>query len=272
MEIRRHPLLPRALSIPTLLLLAVSAAVVARDARPAAVAELRIEPADGEYLAWADNLLAGPVEVVLRASGGVTLPSEPALPARASVPAHGSLLVARLRVPGGRGGRLSLELEGVPGSSNARPKDVEYLPPLRQADPRIDQGFDGEFSHADAENRYALDFATAAGTPVHAARAGIVMQVEARFRASGLARGEYIGRANFIRILHDDGSMALYAHLAPDGVLVRPGQQVAAGQRIGLSGNTGYSSAPHLHFVVQANRGGRLVAIPFRMQGLATVP
>jgi murein DD-endopeptidase MepM/ murein hydrolase activator NlpD len=61
--------------------------------------------------------------------------------------------------------------------------------------------------------------------------------------------------------------MALYAHLREGGVLVRVGQRVARGQEIGLSGNTGFTSGPHLHFAVQANRDMRLVSIPFRMFG-----
>ncbi|MEF9977526.1 MAG: M23 family metallopeptidase [Thermomonas sp.] len=236
---------------------------------PAAIATLRIEAGDGDYLAWADNRLAGPIEVILRPGAGGDLPSDPPLPARASVPALGSVLVARLRPASGRSGSLHLSLEGVPGSSNARPRDIDYLPPLR-GPARIDQGFDGSFSHDDAQNRHALDFAADIGTPVFAARAGTVMQVEAGFRAGGVASGEARGRANFIRILHDDGSMALYAHLAVDGVLVRVGQEVNAGQRIGLSGNTGFSTGPHLHFAVQVNRGMQLVSIPFRMRGVAT--
>ncbi len=237
---------------------------------PAAMATLRIEPGDGEYLAWADNRLAGPIEVILRAGAGGNVPSDPLLPARASVPARGSALMARLRPVSGRSGRLRLSLEGVPGSSNARPRDVDYLPPL-QGPARIDQGFDGSFSHGDVQNRHALDFAAEIGTPVYAARAGTVMQVEAGFRASGLASGDGRARANFIRILHDDGSMALYAHLAVDGVLVRVGQEVTASQRIGLSGNTGFSTGPHLHFAVQVNRGMQLMSIPFRMRGVAIV-
>ena len=233
------------------------------------ITHLRIEPAEGEYLVWADNLLAGPIEVRLEAAGGVSLPSTPALPARASVPAGDSVLVARLDAQGiGRNGLMRLSLSGVPGSSNARPLDVDYLPPFRQAS-RIDQGFDGSFSHQDDQNRYALDFVADIGTPVHAARAGMVMQVEAGFRKSGTNYSRDAVRANFVRILHEDGSMALYAHLAGNGVNVRTGQAVAAGERIGLSGNTGYSTAPHLHFVVQVNRGGQLVSIPFRMQGFA---
>ena len=262
----------RASAIAGTALLAVASALAQVPTEPAPLARLRIEPADGEYLAWADNTLSGPIEVMLRTTGDMPLPSDPPLPARASVPAGGSALVARLRITSGRSANLPLSLTGVPGSSNARPRDIEYLPPLQQVEPRIDQGFEGSFSHADEENRYALDFAADAGTPVLAARAGTVMQVEAGFRTSGLAYGEYAKRANFIRILHDDGSMALYAHLAADGVLVRQGQQVQAGQRIGLSGNTGYSTAPHLHFAVQVNRGMQLVSIPFRMRGVVAPP
>ena len=232
------------------------------------VAQLRIEPTEGGFLAWADNLLPGPIEVRLESTGGSPLASTPALPARASVPAHGSALVAQLDAQGiGRNGLMRLSLSGTPGSSNARPVDVEYGLPLHQAR-RIDQGFEGSFSHNDDQNRYALDFAVDVGTPVLAARTGIVMQVEAGFRSTGSNYARDGMRANFVRILHEDGSMALYAHLASGGASVRVGQAVVRGERIGRSGNTGYSTAPHLHFVVQVNRGGSLVSIPFRMQGV----
>lgn len=244
----------------------VPSSTVQRDA----VARLRIVAVDGGFEAWADNLLPGPVEVRLDTAGGARPQALPALPTRAGIPAHGSVLLSRLRPPPAREGRMQLRLNGVPGSSNAKPRDVAYLLPLQLAAARIDQGFDGAFSHADDENRYALDFAAPVGTPVLAARAGIVLQVETGYRAHGLDYAHDAARANFIRILHDDGSMALYGHLAPDGAQVVVGQRVELGQRIGTSGNTGYSSAPHLHFVVQVNRGGKLVSIVFRMQGVAT--
>ena len=232
------------------------------------MARLRIEAVDGGHLAWADNRLAGPIEVRLAADDATAPPSDPALPARASVPAGGSVLVARLPNPANRRGPARLRLAAVPGSSNARPRDVVYLAPLA-ASTRIDQGFDGAFSHADDENRYALDFAVDEGTPIIAARGGTVMQVEAGFHQGGSDRAGNAMRANFVRILHDDGTMALYGHLASGGALVVPGQRVAQGEAIGASGNTGNSSGPHLHFVVQVNRGMRLVSIPFRMQGVA---
>ena len=241
---------------------------------PSAVAWLRVEAGDGEYLAWADNRLAGPIEVLLDATqGNRNVVGEPVLPARATVPARGSVLVARLKnADPTREVRVGLSLASVPGHPSARPRDVEYLLPLRQSRVRVDQGFGGGFSHDDEQNRHALDFAAEVGTPVLAARAGVVLQVESDFSKAGLKRERYGGRANFIRILHDDGSMALYAHLATDGVYVRVGQRVEAGQRIALSGNTGFTTGPHLHFVVQVNRGMRLVSIPFRMQGVAMPP
>ena len=108
-----------------------------------------------------------------------------------------------------------------------------------------------------------------------AARGGVVMQVESDFDKAGLDREKYVERANVIRIVHDDGSMAIYAHLRLDGALVRPGERVDAGQRIGYSGNTGYSGGPHLHFAVLVNRGMDLESIPFRMQspaGVVSIP
>jgi len=233
-------------------------------AEPSAVARLRLETNNGRYLAFADNNLAGPIEVLLDARGG-SIDSDPQLPARATVPARGTTLVAV--IDSSRGGELLMN--SVPGDPNARPRDFDYLLPLQQRNFRIDQGFGGGFSHNDPQNRYAVDFAANIGTPVLAARDGVVMQVENDFAKAGLNRERYGGRANFIRILHDDGTMALYAHLREEGALVRVGQRVRAGQQIGLSGNTGFTTGPHLHFVIQVNRGMKLESLPFRMRGPA---
>jgi murein DD-endopeptidase MepM/ murein hydrolase activator NlpD len=239
-----------------------SVKVIPVAAEPSAVARLRLETNNGRYLAFADNNLAGPIEVLLQSRGG-GFDSDPPLPARATVPARGSTLVAVL--DGSRGGELLMD--SLPGDPSARPRDYEYLLPLQQRGFRIDQGFGGGFSHNDSQNRYAVDFAADIGTPVLAAREGVVMQVENDFAKAGLNRERYGGRANFIRILHDDGTMALYAHLREEGALVRVGQRVRAGQQIGLSGNTGFTTGPHLHFVIQVNRGMKLESLPFRMRG-----
>lgn len=228
---------------------------------PAPLARLELlDTGDGPE-AWAGNLLSGPIEVRLRALDAVPA-SSPPLPARATVPALGRTLVARLARADAR-----LVLDVVPGHPGARPRDVEYGWPLDTRVLGVGQGWGGAFSHRDDENRYAIDLAAPEGTPVLAARDGVVMQVETGYAAGGLGSPDDIARANFIRILHDDGTMAVYAHLAPGGARVRQGQRVRRGQHIGASGNTGYSGGPHLHFVVQANRGMRLAALPFRMFG-----
>ena len=68
---------------------------------------------------------------------------------------------------------------------------------------------------------------------------------------------------NFVRVLHDDGTMGVYLHLMQGSVVVREGQRVATGERLARSGNTGNSTGPHLHFVVQRNVGLAIESIPF---------
>ena len=238
------------------------------EGEPGAIARLRIENDGDRFLAFADNRLSGPIEVQLDFSRSDNVIGQPMLPARATVAARGSALVAVLSsADPDRGFDFELQMESLPGDPNARPSNVDYLLPLQQAAFRIDQGYGGHFSHRDAQNRYAVDFAADIGTPVVAARDGVVMQVESDFDKAGLNLERYGGRANFVRILHEDGTMTLYAHLKSEGVLVRVGQRVRAGQQIGLSGNTGFTTGPHLHFAVQVNRGMKLESIPFRMIG-----
>lgn len=244
--------------------------VIPVRAEAGAIAKLRIENDGGRYLAWADNRLSGPIEVMVNFSRNDNVVGEPGLPARATVAAGGSSLVAVLsRGDPARSGDFELRMDSLPGDPSARPADVEYLLPLQQAKFRIDQAYGGSFSHKDLENRYALDFAADIGTPVLAARDGLVMQVEFAFERAGLNQEKYAGRANFVRVLHDDGAMTLYAHLDSGGAMVRVGQRVRAGQQIGRSGNTGFTTGPHLHFAVQVNRGMRLESLPFKMAGPA---
>lgn len=246
--------------------------VIPVRAEPGAMARLRLEREEGMSLAFADNAIAGPVEVLLKFTKSVNTRGEPELPARATVPANGSVLLARLMPVRAGAGEFGLAMEVVPGDPRATPDDIVYGLPIPRDKLRVEQGFNGRFSHTDTQNQYAIDFRAAQGTPVLAARAGTVMQVESDFDKAGLDLEKYGGRANYVRVLHDDGTMALYAHLREEGVLVRVGQRVRTGQRIGLSGNTGFTSGPHLHFAVQVNRGMKLVSIPFRMTGVTDRP
>lgn len=94
---------------------------------------------------------------------------------------------------------------------------------------------------------YAIDFKMPIGTPVIAARAGVVVAARGEFYDGN---GEDL-HENFVFIKHDDGSVARYFHLTHNGALVKVGDQVKQGEQVGLSGNTGQSPAPHLHFDVQ---------------------
>lgn len=126
-------------------------------------------------------------------------------------------------------------------------KDFVYeLPFSAGGSFRLVQGYNGLFSHA-GEN--ALDFTMPEGTPVVAARGGMVIKVEQN-NNSGCPREECKSQNNTIVIYHDDGTMAEYAHLRYRGAKVNIGDRVRKGDVIGSSGNTGWSSGPHLHFVV----------------------
>ncbi|MDR1931182.1 MAG: peptidoglycan DD-metalloendopeptidase family protein [Spirochaetales bacterium] len=127
---------------------------------------------------------------------------------------------------------------------------------------RVTQGYNGKFTHQGPENQYALDFDLDTGSPVFAARAGLVFDIKKNSNRGG-ASSAYNNDANYISVLHDDGTIANYIHLRLNGVLVAPGERVEAGQHIGYSGNTGVSSGPHLHFDVQVpSIDGRMHSIP----------
>lgn len=142
--------------------------------------------------------------------------------------------------------------------------DFPYgLPFQRGKSYKLIQGFGGAFSHQSAASWYALDFAMAIGEKVCAARAGVVVLVKEDSREGGPSR-KYKGKDNHLVILHKDGTLAYYVHLRHQGVLVEEGQSVERGQLLGLSGNTGYSTRPHLHFVIRKPTQNGPIAIPFR--------
>jgi murein DD-endopeptidase MepM/ murein hydrolase activator NlpD len=98
---------------------------------------------------------------------------------------------------------------------------------------------------------YAVDFAMSEGTPVCAARSGIVAGYwdESDIQGDSQLFSKF---GNYVIVQHPDKTYAMYLHLKKGGVYVRPGQHVDAGQKIALSGNTGWSKGPHLHFHVFA--------------------
>lgn len=100
------------------------------------------------------------------------------------------------------------------------------------------------------------------GTGVYAARSGIVIEVASDFFQSGTDLTVDGPRANVVRVHHDDGTMSLYGHLNWNLIRVVPGQRVERGEYLADSGNTGFSTGPHLHFAVQRNSGGSIVSVP----------
>lgn len=97
---------------------------------------------------------------------------------------------------------------------------------------------------------YAFDFPMSPGTLILAARAGTVSMVRENSNTGGYNIA-YANDANYVVINQGDGTQALYLHLMYHGALVRVGQQVLQGQPVALSGDTGWTSGPHLHFVVE---------------------
>ncbi len=129
------------------------------------------------------------------------------------------------------------------------------------------QGFHGTFSHR-GSSEYAVDFDCPIATPVLAARAGVVVAAHAAAQGAGTT-SDFLDyrRTNFVLLLHDDGTLGEYMHLSPSGIEVAPGQHVERGQGLALSGNTGFTSTPHLHFQVMTAAGDGLTArsFPFRI-------
>lgn len=217
------------------------------------------------------NRLGGPVELELAFGTLENMVTEPESPIRVVLPPQRETDVASLRAAeAGKTARYSLGYKAVPGDPAAKPRlDYGYGVPLpRESGWEIHQGFGGGFSHKDPQSFHAVDFAVDEGTPVLAARSGVVMQVEEDFDGAGLDTEKFAARANNVRIVHDDGTMAVYAHLQLEGITVGVGQYVREGQKVGLSGNTGFSSGPHLHFAIQVNAGLELKSIPFRFVDL----
>jgi len=89
-----------------------------------------------------------------------------------------------------------------------------------------------------------IDIGIATGTPVGAAADGIVV-----LAGTNVVGGRVVGYGTYVVIAHGDGLYTLYGHLSQ--LAVSAGQHVRAGQVIGLSGSTGNSTGPHLHFEVR---------------------
>ncbi|MDT4786233.1 Peptidase family M23 [compost metagenome] len=222
----------------------------------------------GETLLLRNELFA-PVEVELRIDQAENVSGAPDQPIRWVLAPRSSMRMATLApADSSRPMRYKPKLRYAMGDPRLQPLPYRYPLPWMGGPFRLTQGANGRYSHFTPKGRYALDIAMPEGTPIVAARPGVVVKIENHQSGRGNNPS-----GNFVRILHDDGTMGVYLHLMRGSVQVREGQQVSLGERIARSGNTGNSTGPHLHFVIQRNMGLALESIPFDFaQPVDTLP
>lgn len=220
---------------------------------------LKTEPFAGGVRFVARNELFVPMEVELRverlanAQGG----NAPRI-VRRLVPPRSTQVLSVVQARQGGSLRYDTQFRYAMGDPGQRPQGYRYPFPWKGGPFRLSQGPNGRFSHFGPKGRYAMDIAMPEGTPIIAARGGVVVKTENQQAGRG---GDASG--NFVRVQHDDGTQGVYLHLRQGSVSVKVGQRVVVGSPLGLSGNTGNSSGPHLHFVVQRATEAGLVSIPY---------
>ncbi len=162
------------------------------------------------------------------------------------------------------------EFRFLPGDPEAehRPARPYRLPYALASAVRVSQAYPDATTHTDASSNYAIDFVMPIGTNVFAAREGTVIEVASDFYENGTNLRVDGPRANLVRVLHDDGTMSVYGHLNWNSIRVKPGQHVERGEYIADSGNTGFSTGPHLHFAVQRNHDGKIESLPVEFAGV----
>ena len=140
---------------------------------------------------------------------------------------------------------------------------IYYLPYEENKSLLLIQGYFSSYTH---KHRAALDFKMKKGTKICAARGGVVIRLKKDGKRGG-GNVEYRSDGNYVILQHDDNSRTGYWHLQHNSVFVNVGDTVQQGQVIALSGKTGYSYFPHLHFIVwQFDKSGNWKQIGTRFQ------
>ena len=141
-----------------------------------------------------------------------------------------------------------------------------YLLPYKKKRKLI-QGNFGSFSHNHIASNHAYDFGTQIGDTIYAAREGKVVMIKENSKKHGRTR-KFTNDGNYIIIQHSDGTTASYYHLNFNGALVEKGDRVEKGETIGISGMTGFTTIPHLHFVVhKATLKNGNISVPIQFEG-----
>ena len=130
---------------------------------------------------------------------------------------------------------------------------------IKQADGQVS----GRITHTRDNGQYhAVDIGADLGTPVRAAKAGMVVFTENRYADLGCRDMLYASVDNVVTVLHDDGTEAIYGHLRQGSVRVGENERVEAEDIIAEVGNSGASDGPHLHFQVGGLTEGGYVTLP----------
>jgi murein DD-endopeptidase MepM/ murein hydrolase activator NlpD len=208
---------------------------------------------DGTWTLFANNPLLSPIEMAVQIDEKRGL--------RKIIPAASEIQIADNIDPNER-----YPFHYFLGDPVQKADNSDYFLPIeRKIGHFVSQGFDGRFSHNQEPNRYAVDIALPVGTEIYAARKGVVVKAQDNFVLDGQEM-YFADKANMVMVLHEDGTIGVYAHLLAGGVKVQIGQTVEVGDLLALSGSTGFSSGPHLHFVVWRNVGLRYQSVPFRFK------
>lgn len=225
-----------------------------------------IKKQDGDNLSlYAKNDFFAPISLRLWFSSQIGVKSYPKLPLNIVIPPQSKSKVVEIKPLSASGWSYRYARSWQVGDPKARhDRNCFYLSPVPPGRGYgISQGFNGRFSHNNPYNKHAVDIAMPLGTPILAARDGVVVGRKTEFVLDGLSEA-YKERANSLWIMHGDGTIAIYAHLQFRTIKVYEGERVKVGQEIARSGNTGYSTGPHLHFEIISNRNQRWYTLPFQ--------
>ncbi|HZD52461.1 MAG TPA: M23 family metallopeptidase [Woeseiaceae bacterium] len=242
--------------------------LASRDDDPEVIVSQRLD--EGSLHLEASNGYHAPVELVFGIDAmSNAMPLPPDQPLRFVLPALGAIdLFALAPSEAGLEPTIRYRYTWIAGDplSEHRPEQPYRVPFAVAASFPVSQAFPDAITHNTPDSRYAVDISMPVGTNVYAARGGVVFEVAStHFRGS--TDPADAPEANLVRILHEDGTYAVYAHLNWNTIRVRPGDVVDRGEYIADSGDTGFTSGPHLHFAVLHNRGMAIESLPVVFEG-----
>lgn len=212
------------------------------------------EELNGQHFVKVENNIHAPVELKFLSSKTVS----GNLPRNFIAPANKTSTVYQGSVP-----IEDIKYRWLLGDPKASASSQEYLfPVISNKLFQISQAFHGKFSHYKEPSVFAVDIAMEIGTKLAAARSGTIIWVKDDYHM-GAAKQYFLDKANMILILHEDGTYATYGHILQGSAVVKAGDTVVAGQHIAMSGTSGFSSGPHLHFVISHNNRGRTKSSSF---------